>query len=111
MFAKSWICPSVSPYGAPILFVCKQTGKLKMCIDLRALNSMTHLDVFQIPRISDLLDKLGHAWYFSRVDLATTYHLVHIAEGHEHKTVFLTLQGLFEFGVMPLGLANAPATF
>ena len=61
MLAKGWIRPSVSPYGAPILFVCKKTGELRMCVDFRALNSMTHLDVFPIPRISDLLDKLGRA--------------------------------------------------
>ena len=59
MLAKGWIRPSVSPYGAPILFVCKKTGKLRMCVDFRALNSMTRLAVFTIPRISDLLDKLG----------------------------------------------------
>ena len=61
MLAKGWIRPSVSPYGAPILFVRKKMGKLRMCVDLRALNSMTRLDVFPIPRISDLLDKLGPA--------------------------------------------------
>ena len=61
MLAKGWIRPSVSPYGSPILFVCKKMGKLRMCVDFRALNSMTRLDVFPIPRISDLLDKLGHA--------------------------------------------------
>ena len=61
MLAKGWIHPSVSPYGAPILFVRKKTGKLRMCMDFRALNSMTRLDVFPIPRFSDLLDKLGRA--------------------------------------------------
>ena len=61
MLAKGWICPSVSPYGAPILFVHKKTGKLRMCVDFRALNSITRLDVFPIPHISDLLDKLGRA--------------------------------------------------
>ena len=59
MLAKGWIRPSVSPYGAPILFARKKTGELRMCVGFRALNSMTHLDVFPIPRISDLLDKLG----------------------------------------------------
>ena len=61
MLAKGWIRPSVSPYGAPILFVRKKTGELRMCVDFRALNSMTRLDVFTIPRISDLLDKLDRA--------------------------------------------------
>ena len=59
MLAKGWIRPSVSPYGAPILFVRKKMGELRMCVDFRALNSMNRLDVFPIPRISDLLAKLG----------------------------------------------------
>ena len=61
MLTKSWIRSSVSPYGALILFVHKKLGELRMCIDFRALNSMTHLDVLPIPRISDLLNKLGCA--------------------------------------------------
>ena len=61
MLAKGWIRPSVSPYGAPILFVRKKMGELRTCVDFRALNFMTRLDVFPIPRISDLLDKLGRA--------------------------------------------------
>ena len=73
MIAKGWIRPSVSPYGAPILFVCKKTGKLRMCVDFRALNSDMRLDVFPLPRISDLLDWLGHATVFLSIDLAHAY--------------------------------------
>ena len=65
MLEKGWIHPSVSPYGAPLLFVCKKTGKLRMCIDYRALNRQTKLDIFPIPRIADLLDLLGRARFFS----------------------------------------------
>ena len=61
MLAKGWIHPSASPYGAPILFVHKKMGELRMCAHFRALNSLTHLDVFPIPHISALIDKLGHA--------------------------------------------------
>ena len=73
MIAKGWICPSVSPYGAPILFMCKKTGKLRMCVDFRDLNSNTQLDVFLLPHISDLLDWLGRATVFSSIDLAHAY--------------------------------------
>ena len=73
MIAKGWICPSVSPYGAPILFVHKKTGELRMCVDFQALNSNTQLDIFLLPRISDLLDRLGRATVFSSIDLAHTY--------------------------------------
>lgn len=67
--------------------------------------------MFPIPRIADLLDRLGRAKYFTSIDLATAYHQVRIAEGHEYKTAFVTPEGLFEYLVMPLGLTNAPATF
>ena len=71
MLEKGWIHTGVSPYGILLLFVHKKTGKLRMCIDYRALNRQTKLDVFPIPRIADLLDRLGRAHFFSSVDLAT----------------------------------------
>ena len=101
----------MSPYGAPLLFVRKKTGKVRMCIDYHALNRQTKLDVFPIPRIADLLNRLGHACYFSSVDLATAYHQIRIKQGHEHQTAFVMPQGLYEWIVMPLGLTNAPAMF
>ena len=88
-----------------------KTGKLRMCIDYRALNRQTKLDVFPIPCIADLLDRLGRAHFFSSVDLATAYHQIRIKQGHEHRTAFVMPQGLYEWFVMPLGLTNAPATF
>ena len=84
MLEKGWIRPSVSPYGAPLLFFCKKTGELWMCINYRALNHQTKLDVFPIPRIADLLDHLGRARFFSSVDLATAYQQICIKQGHEH---------------------------
>ena len=89
----------------------KKTGKLRMCIDFHALNANTKLDVFPLPCIANLLDKLGKAKYFSSIDLATAYHQVRIAKGDTHKTAFLTNEGLYEYVVMPFGLCNAPATF
>ena len=73
MIARGWIHPSVSLYGAPILFVRKKTGEPRMCVDFRALNSNMQLDVFPLPCISDLLDWLGHANVFSSIDLAYAY--------------------------------------
>ena len=111
MLAKGWIRPSVSPYGAPILFVRKKTGKLCMCVDFRSLNKQMRLDMFPIPRIHDLLDKLGKAQIFSAIDLSSAYHQVHIKEGLEHKTALLIPMGLSEYVVIPLSFNNAPATF
>ena len=74
MLAKGWIKPNVSPYGSPVLFVRKKTGNLRMCIDFCALNANMKLDVFPLPRIADLLDRLGKATYFNSINLATAYH-------------------------------------
>ena len=111
MLEKGWIRPSVSPYGAPILFVRKKTGELRMCVDFCSLNRQTRLDMFPIPRIHDLLNKLSKARVFSAIDLSSAYHQVRIKEGYEHCTAFLMPMGLYEYILMPLGLTNAPTTF
>ena len=82
-----------------------------MCVDFRSLNKQTCLDMFPIPHIHDLLDKLSKARIFSAVDLSSAYHQVRIKDGHEHKTDFLTPMGSFEYVAMLLGLTNAPTTF
>ena len=86
---KGWIRPRVSPYGAQLLFVCKKTGKLRMCIDYRTLNHQTKVDIFPIPRIANLLDHLGCARFLLSVDLAAAYHQIRIKQGHEHRTAFV----------------------
>ena len=111
MLAKGWIRPSVSPYGAPILFVRKNTGELYMCVKFHSLNKQMHFNMFPIPHIHSLLDKLGKAQIFSAIDLLSAYHQVRIKEGQTYKTAFLTPMGLFEYVVMLLDLTNAPATF
>ena len=68
--AKGFIQPSTSPYGAPILFTRKKDGTLRMCVDYRSLNKMTKKDVYPIPRIDDLLDRLTNATIFSKIDLS-----------------------------------------
>ena len=108
---RGLIQPSTSPYGAPVLFVKKKNGKNRMVIDYRLLNSITVKNKYPIPRIDDLLDQLHGSTVFSKIDLASGYHQVPIAEGHEHRTAFRTRFGSFEFKVLPFGLCNAPSTF
>ena len=73
---KGWIRPSSSPSGAPIVFIRKKTGELHMTVDYRVLNRQTKKDVYPLPRIEDLLDKLSKAMCLSAIDLASGYHQV-----------------------------------
>lgn len=108
---KGWIEPSTSPWGAPILFVPKKGGGLRMCVDYRALNRVTVKNKYPLPNIDDLLDCLQGAKYFTNLDFADGYHQIQIEESDREKTTFRTHLGHFQYKVMPFGLCNAPATF
>ncbi|GBG77963.1 hypothetical protein CBR_g25894 [Chara braunii] len=108
---KGWIQPSTSPYGAPVLFVPKKGGTLRMCIDYRGLNAITVKNTEPLPRIDDLLDRVLGCRYFTKIVLKFGYHQIAIRPEDQRKTTFQTRYGLYEFVVMPFGLCNAPGTF
>ena len=111
LLKKGLIEPSTSPYGAPILFVTKKDGSLRMVIDYRALNKITIKNRYPLPRIDDLLDQLQGAKYFSSLDLLSGYHQVPLHPSDIPKTTFRTPMGSFQFKVLSMGLTNAPSTF
>ena len=106
-----FIWPSKSPHGAPILFICKKDGSLRLCVDFRGLNKISKKDHYLLPFISDLLSTVGKACLYTTIDLCHAYHLVRITEGNEWKMAFCTCYGSFKWCVMPFGLTNAPAAF
>jgi transposase InsO family protein len=108
---KGFIQESKSPAGAPILFAPKKDGGLRLCVDYRGLNSITVKNRYPLPLITEIMDRVTGANYFSKIDLKDAYYRIRIKAGDEWKTAFRTRYGHYEFLVVPMGLTNAPATF
>lgn len=111
MFEKGYIRSSVSPWGAPILFVKKKDGALILCIDYRQLNKVTIKNKYPLPLIDDIFDHLRGETFLFNIGLRSRYHQVRIQEEDIHKTTFWTIYGHYEFVVVPFGVTNAPTTF
>jgi hypothetical protein len=108
---KGFICPSSSPWGAPVLFVEKKDGTQRMCMDYCSLNEVIIKNKYPLPRIKDLFGQMKGASIFSKIDLRSGYHQLKVQESDIPKTTFHTRYGLYEYTVLSFGLTNAPAYF
>ncbi|KAJ1034252.1 hypothetical protein NDA18_001116 [Ustilago nuda] len=108
---KGFIRPSKSLARSPVLFVPKKDGGLRLCVDYQGLNKITVKNRAPLPLIEEQLFLLRKARIYTKLDLRAAYNLIWIAKGDEWKTAFGTQLGLYEYLVMPFGLANAPAHF
>ena len=97
--------------ASPVFFIKKKDGTLWLVQDYRALNAMTVKNKYPLPLISELINKLRGAKYFTKLDVRWGFNNVQMKEGDEWKAVFRTNRGLFEPLVMFFGLCNSPATF
>lgn len=114
---KGFIQESRSPVSSPGFFVTDPSsqsrgpGQLRLVVDYRRLNSKIALDEFPIPLSHEILGRLGKAAIFTKFDVRSGFANIRVKEGNEWLTAFKTPFGLFEYKVMPMGLATAPTIF
>ena len=108
---KGFVRPSVSSWGALVLFVKKKDGTLRMCIDYLQINKAIVKNKYPFPRIEDLFYQLKGASVFSNIDLRSGYYQLQVKDVDVTKATFRTSYGHYEFLVMPFRLTNASVAF
>ena len=111
LLAAGIIWPSLSPWSSPIIPVRKKDGSVRLCVDFRRINAVSVPDPYLMPRVDEIIDRLGKAQSLSKLDLNKGFRQVPVNPSDIEKTAFCAPAGKFEYVFMPFGLQNAPATF
>ncbi len=102
---------SHSDWASPIVLVPKTDGSVRFCVDYRKVNAVSKFDAYPMPRVDELLDRLGTARFYSTLDLTKGYWQIPLSPLSKEKSAFTTPFGLHQFVTLPFGLFGAPATF
>ncbi len=102
---------SNSAWSSPIVLVPKPDGSLRFCNNFRKLNEISRFDAYPMPRVDELIERLGPARFVSTLDLTKGYWQVPLTDQAKEKTAFSTPDGLFQYRVLPFGVHGAPPTF
>jgi len=108
MLAEGKLTDSESPYGAPILFVPKPDGSLRLWVDYRNVNKLTILNNYPLPLMDELRDCVAGAKVFTKLDLKDCYHLIRMRKGDEHRTAIRSRYGQYEYRLCLLGSLTLP---
>ena len=102
---------SNSSWAAPIVCVPKKDKSIRLCVDYRGLNSQTIFDPQPMPKIDEIINKLGKAKYISKLDLTKGYWQIPLSEKAKEESAFVTPFGHYQFKVLPFGMINSAASF
>lgn len=108
---KGFIRTSSSSAASPVLFAKKPSGGLRLCVDYRGLNALTIKNRYPLPLIRETLNQISKCRYFTKLDIVAAFNKLRMKKGDEWLTAFKTRYGLYEYLVMPFGLANAPSSW
>ena len=103
--------PSKSPWSSPLVLVTKKSGKIRWCVDFRAVNKVMVTDSYPTPHISDILESLGSSKIFSTLDASNAYNAIPVEEKSRPLSAFATAFGLWQFALVPFGLKKAGAAY